>query len=53
MTEDNIALKALVEKASDSDFLRDMIGFATERLMDMEVQGLTGAGYGERSPERS
>ncbi len=53
MTEDNITLKALVEKASDSDFLRDMIGFATERLMDMEVQGLTGAGYGERSAERS
>ncbi len=29
-----------------------MIGFAAERLMELEVQGLTGAGYGERSPER-
>jgi putative transposase len=28
-----------------------MIGFAAERLMELEVQGLTGAGY-ERSPER-
>jgi len=53
MTEDNIALKTLVEKASDSDFLRDMIGFAAERLMDLEVQGLTGADYAERSADRS
>jgi putative transposase len=32
--------------------LREMIGFAAERLMELEVQGLTGAGYGERSPDR-
>ena len=29
-----------------------MIGFAAERLMELEVEGLTGAGYGERSAER-
>jgi putative transposase len=29
-----------------------MIGFAAERLMELEVQGLTGAGHGERSAER-
>ena len=29
-----------------------MIGFAAERLMELEVQGLTGAGHGERSPSR-
>jgi putative transposase len=29
-----------------------MIGFAAERLMELEVQGLTGAGYGERAPDR-
>ena len=29
-----------------------MIGFAAERLMELEVQGLTGAAYGERSPDR-
>ena len=29
-----------------------MIGFAAERLMELEVQGLTGAGHGERSPDR-
>ena len=30
----------------------EMIGFAAERLMEMEVAGLTGAAYGEKSPER-
>jgi transposase-like protein len=34
------------------DLLREMIGFAAERLMALEVQGLTGAGYGERTAER-
>jgi putative transposase len=29
-----------------------MIGFAAERLMELEVQELTGAAYGEKSPER-
>lgn len=29
-----------------------MIGFAAERLMEMEVSGLTGVGYGEKSAER-
>jgi putative transposase len=53
MTEDKIALKALLEQASDADFLRDMIGFAAERMMALEVQSLTGADYGARNPERS
>ena len=30
-----------------------MIGFAAERLMDLEVGGQTGAAYGEKSPERT
>jgi putative transposase len=29
-----------------------MIGFPAARLMELEVQGLTGAGYGERAPDR-
>lgn len=38
-----------MEKATDADLLREMIGFATQRLMEMEVTGLTGASYGEKS----
>ena len=49
MTDDRIALRELLEKSADADLLREMIGFAAERLMELEVQGLTGAGYGERS----
>jgi putative transposase len=52
MTDDRIALCQLVEKSSDADLLREMIGFAAERLMALEVQALTGAGYGARSPDR-
>jgi putative transposase len=29
-----------------------MIGLSAERLMELEVQGLTGAAHGERSPDR-
>jgi transposase-like protein len=32
--------------------LREMIGFAAERLMELEVGAATGAGYGQKSPER-
>jgi putative transposase len=36
MTDDKIALRALLEKGSDTTFLREMIGFAAERLMALE-----------------
>ena len=52
MTDDNIALRALLEKGSDTTFLRQMIGFAAQRLMELETEGLCGAGHGERSADR-
>ena len=52
MTDDMMNLQALVGKSADADFLREMIGFAVQRLMALEVGGLTGAGYGEKSDER-
>lgn len=52
MTDDTMALRTLLEKSPDADFLREMIGFAAERLMELEVAGLTGAAHGERSAER-
>ena len=53
MTEDRIALEAFIEKAPDADFLCEMISFAAERLMALEVDGICGAGHGERNAERS
>ena len=38
MTDDSIALRGLLEKSADADLLREMIGFAAERLMALEVQ---------------
>jgi putative transposase len=52
MTNETMNLKAVIEKTPDADLLREMIGFAAERLMDMEVTGQTGAAYGEKSPDR-
>ena len=52
MTDDKIALRALLEKGSDATFLRDTISFAAQRLMELETESLCGAGHGERSPER-
>ena len=52
MTEDRMDVHALLGKSADADFLREMIGFAAQRLMELEVGGLTGAAYGEKSAER-
>jgi putative transposase len=52
MTDEMMTLRALLEKSSDADLLREMISFTAQRLMELEVEGLTGAAYGERSPER-
>ena len=53
MTDDKIALRQLLEKGSDATFLREMIGFATERLMALETESLCGAAPGERIESRT
>lgn len=53
MTGDMMNLRALVEKSADADLLREMIGFAAEKLMEMEVGAATGAAWGEKSPLRT
>lgn len=53
MTMDRMALHELLEKGSDSDLLREMIGYVAQSLMNLEVEGLCGAGHGERTPERT
>jgi hypothetical protein len=45
-------LRPLVEKSADADLLREMIGFAAEKLMALEVGAATGAGYGEKNALR-
>jgi putative transposase len=52
MTEDMMSLRALLEKSSDVDLLREMVGFAAQRLMELEVETLTGAAHGARDPDR-
>jgi transposase-like protein len=52
MTDEMMTLRTLLEKSSDADLLREMIGFTAQRLMALEVEGKTGAGYGEKSAER-
>ncbi|MBB4267328.1 transposase-like protein [Roseospira visakhapatnamensis] len=50
MTDTMMDLQALVAKTPDADVLREMIGFATQQLMELEVEAKTGAGHGDRNP---
>src|SRR5262249_43035633 len=53
MTIDRLHLAELIEKGSDADLLREMMTFVVNRMMDVDVESLTGAAYGERSADRT
>jgi len=48
-----MALTELAEKGPDVDVLRQMIQFVAQRLMDLDVETLCGAGYDVKSAERA
>jgi putative transposase len=51
MTKPTMALAELAEKGPDADLLREMIQYVAQRRMDMDLEGLCGAAFGDRSPE--
>ena len=52
MTDERMALLELIEKGADADLVRDLLAYASERLMAAEVEQLTGAAAGAWSPDR-
>jgi transposase-like protein len=52
MTDDRMALIELIEKGADTDLVRELLAFAAERMMDLEVEAKTGAALGARSAAR-
>ena len=52
MTDERRALLELIEKGADADLVRELLAFASERLMAAEVDQLTGAAAGVRSLDR-
>jgi transposase-like protein len=52
MTDDRMQLQSLLGKTADTDFLNEMIGFAANRLMELEVDGLCNADRHERAADR-
>jgi transposase-like protein len=52
MTDETMNLQDLLEKTTDGDFLRQMIGYTAQRLMALDVEALTGAEPGARTPDR-
>lgn len=46
MTDDRMALIELIEKGADADLVRELLAFAAERMMELEVEARTGAPSG-------
>lgn len=52
MAKPSIALSELVEKGGDVDFVREMLQYAAQRIIEIDVEELCGLPYGERGPGR-
>jgi putative transposase len=52
MTDERMALLELIEKGADADLIRELLAYASDRLMAVEVDQLTGAASRARSPDR-
>ena len=52
MTDDRMVLVELIEHGANGDVVREMLAFAAERMMDMEIEARMGAAMGSRSPVR-
>lgn len=50
MTAPTIALADLAQKGPDVDLLRQMVQHMAQQLMELQVQGLCGAGFDEKAP---
>jgi putative transposase len=52
MTDTKMALLQLVEQEADADLVREMLAFAAERMMELEIEAKTGVPAGARSGDR-
>jgi hypothetical protein len=52
MTDDRMALVELIEQGADNDLVREMLAFAAERMMDLEIEARAGAPAGSRGQPR-
>jgi hypothetical protein len=52
MTDEMMNLRTLLEKSSDTDLLREMIGFTAQRLMELELSKIR-TGWSSIAEQRS
>jgi transposase-like protein len=52
-TKKTIALAEVAEKGADADLLREMIQYVAQRMMDLDIESLCQATYGERTADRA
>jgi putative transposase len=52
MTDERMALIELIEKRADGDLVRELLAFAAEHIMELEIEAKTGVPMGARSPDR-